>query len=150
MQLGITLKLGAGNPVDIDKVLEAERLGYSQVWAGEAYGTDAVTPITWVLARTTKIKAGIDKLHGMIAKAGRQPSDVALAYRVSTHGEKLPAKADDGERRLFSGGDQDIIADLRALKEIGVVAADFTLVGPDLEASLATMKRFREDVLNKV
>jgi probable F420-dependent oxidoreductase len=97
-----------------------------------------------------RYKAGIEKLHGMIAKAGRKPSDVALAYRVSTHGETLPAKADDGERRLFSGSNQDIIADLRALKEIGVVAADFTLVGPDLESSLATMKRFREDVLNKV
>jgi len=28
------------------------------VWAGEAYGTDAVTPVSWVLARTSKIKAG--------------------------------------------------------------------------------------------
>jgi probable F420-dependent oxidoreductase len=97
-----------------------------------------------------RYKAGIEKLHGMIVKAGRKPADVALAYRVSTHGEKLPAKADDGERRLFSGSNQDIIADLRALKEIGVVAADFTLVGQDVEASLAAMKRFREDVLNKV
>ncbi len=97
-----------------------------------------------------RYKAGIDKLHGMIEKAGRRKTDVALAYRVATHGEKLPAKADDGERRLFSGSNQDIIDDVRALREIGVVAVDFTLVGPDLEASLATMKRFREDVLNKV
>jgi alkanesulfonate monooxygenase SsuD/methylene tetrahydromethanopterin reductase-like flavin-dependent oxidoreductase (luciferase family) len=28
------------------------------VWAGEAYGTDAVSPIAWVLARTSRIKAG--------------------------------------------------------------------------------------------
>ncbi|MBN9563319.1 MAG: LLM class F420-dependent oxidoreductase [Alphaproteobacteria bacterium] len=74
MQLGITLKLGAGNPVDIDKVLEAERLGYSQVWAGEAYGTDAVTPITWVLARTTKIKAGT----GIMQMQARTPTCVAM------------------------------------------------------------------------
>src|SRR6185312_12132898 len=74
MQLGITLKLGAGNPVDIDKVLEAERLGYSQVWAGEAYGTDAVTPIAWVLARTTKIKAGT----GIMQMQARTPTCVAM------------------------------------------------------------------------
>jgi F420-dependent oxidoreductase-like protein len=42
----------------MDLVLEAERLGFDAVWAGEAYGTDAVSPIAWVLARTTRIKAG--------------------------------------------------------------------------------------------
>jgi len=28
------------------------------VWAGEAYGSDAVSPVAWVLARTSRIKAG--------------------------------------------------------------------------------------------
>ncbi len=97
-----------------------------------------------------RYQAGVDKLRGLVEKAGRKPSDVALAYRVATHGERLPDKADDGERRLFSGGNQDIIGDLRALRDVGVVAVDFTLVGADVEASLTTMKRFREDVLNKV
>ena len=40
------------------RVLEAERLGFHQVWTGEAYSTDAVSPVAWILARTTKIKAG--------------------------------------------------------------------------------------------
>lgn len=75
---------------------------------------------------------------------------MALAYRVSTHGKALADKASDGERRLFSGSKQDIIADIRALRDVGVVAIDFNLGGPDLDASLATMKRFREDVLEKV
>ncbi len=74
MQLGITLKVSAGNPVDMDKVLEAERLGYSQVWSGEAYGTDAVTPIAWVLARTTKIKAGT----GIMQMQARTPTCAAM------------------------------------------------------------------------
>ncbi len=78
MQLGITLKLGAGNPVDIDTVLEAERLGFSQVWAGEAYGTDAVTPITWVLARTTKIKAGT----GIMQMQARTPTCAAMTAQT--------------------------------------------------------------------
>jgi F420-dependent oxidoreductase-like protein len=42
----------------MDLVWEAERLGFEAVWAGEAYGTDAVTPVAWVLARTSRIKAG--------------------------------------------------------------------------------------------
>ncbi len=78
MQLGITLKLGAGNPVDIDHVLEAERLGFSQVWAGEAYGTDAVTPIAWVLARTSKIKAGT----GIMQMQARTPTCAAMTAQT--------------------------------------------------------------------
>ncbi len=97
-----------------------------------------------------RYKAGVDKLRGLIAKAGRREADVALTYRVARHGEPLPDKADDGERRMFSGSNQDILDDLRAFKAMGVAAVDFTLVSQDIDTSLATMKRFREDVLNKV
>jgi F420-dependent oxidoreductase-like protein len=54
----MTLKFSPASGVDMDLVSEAERLGYDAVWAGEAYGSDAVTPIAWVLAQTNKIKAG--------------------------------------------------------------------------------------------
>jgi F420-dependent oxidoreductase-like protein len=42
----------------MDLVWEAERFGYEAVWCGEAYGTDAITPVASVLAQTKKIKAG--------------------------------------------------------------------------------------------
>jgi F420-dependent oxidoreductase-like protein len=58
----------------MEQVLEAERLGYDSVWAGESYGTDAVTPITWVLARTTKIKAGT----GIMQMSARTPTCAAM------------------------------------------------------------------------
>jgi F420-dependent oxidoreductase-like protein len=60
MKLGLVLRTtGDARPrVDMDAVLEAERLGYASVWCGEAYGSDAVSPIAWVLARTSRIKAG--------------------------------------------------------------------------------------------
>ena len=58
MKLAITLKFSPSTGVDMDLVREAERLGYDAVWCGEAYGTDAVTPVAWVLAQTKKIKAG--------------------------------------------------------------------------------------------
>jgi F420-dependent oxidoreductase-like protein len=44
--------------IDMGLILEAEGLGYDAVWAGEAYGTDAVSPVAWALARTSRIKAG--------------------------------------------------------------------------------------------
>jgi F420-dependent oxidoreductase-like protein len=59
MKLGIVLGYsGSEFSLPIDRVLEAERLGFDSVWTSEAYGSDAVTPAAWVLARTTRIKVG--------------------------------------------------------------------------------------------
>jgi F420-dependent oxidoreductase-like protein len=59
VKLAATIKFLPGHAgIDMELVLEAERLGFDAVWAGEAYGTDAVSPVAWVLARTTRIKAG--------------------------------------------------------------------------------------------
>lgn len=42
----------------MDLVLEAERLGFDSVWTSEAYGSDAITPATWILSQTSKIHVG--------------------------------------------------------------------------------------------
>jgi F420-dependent oxidoreductase-like protein len=44
--------------VDIDLILEAEKLGFDSVWTAEAYGSDAVSPAAWILAQTSKINVG--------------------------------------------------------------------------------------------
>ncbi len=75
MQLGITIDMSGPHPkLDMDRVLEAERLGFTQVWTGEAYSTDAVSPIAWILARTTKIKAGT----GIMQMSARTPACAAM------------------------------------------------------------------------
>lgn len=59
MKLGlITGYSGRGMGLPLDLIKHAERLGYESVWTSEAYGSDAVTPATWILANTTKIKVG--------------------------------------------------------------------------------------------
>jgi F420-dependent oxidoreductase-like protein len=58
MKLAIALRVSPESGIDMETVWEAERLGYEAVWCGEAYGTDAVTPVAWVLAQTKRIKAG--------------------------------------------------------------------------------------------
>ncbi len=42
----------------LDLILEAERLGFDSVWTAEAYGSDAITPLAWVGAQTTRIRLG--------------------------------------------------------------------------------------------
>ncbi len=59
MKLGIIAGYSpASMSVPMDNILEAERLGYDSVWTAEAWGSDAVSPAAWILARTTKIKVG--------------------------------------------------------------------------------------------
>ena len=59
MKLGILLGLATTDfRIDVDAILEAEALGYDSVWSSEAYGSDAVSPAAWVLARTSKIRVG--------------------------------------------------------------------------------------------
>jgi F420-dependent oxidoreductase-like protein len=75
MKLGILLRTaGAVTTIDMDLVLEAERLGYDSAWTGEAYGGDAVTPIAWMLARTTRIKGGT----GIMQMPARTPACAAM------------------------------------------------------------------------
>ena len=75
MQLGITMRINGATPqLSMDEVLEAERLGYESVWSGEAWGTDAVSPVAWVLARTTRIKAGT----AIMQMQARTPSCAAM------------------------------------------------------------------------
>ncbi len=74
MRLGLILGLSGARPrFDLDLVLEAERLGYDSVWSSESYSTDAVSPAAWVLARTTRIKAGT----GIMQMPARTPACAA-------------------------------------------------------------------------
>jgi F420-dependent oxidoreductase-like protein len=59
MRLGLTAGYsGANLEVPIGLIQEAERLGFDSVWTAEAYGSDAVTPLAWIAAQTTKIRLG--------------------------------------------------------------------------------------------
>ena len=59
MRLGLNIGYsGAKMEIPWDLVVEAENLGIDIVWSAEAYGSDAITPLAWIGAKTTKIKLG--------------------------------------------------------------------------------------------
>jgi F420-dependent oxidoreductase-like protein len=60
MRLGVNLGYwGAGNDADnLELAREADRLGYSVVWAAEAYGSDSPTVLAWIAAQTERIDVG--------------------------------------------------------------------------------------------
>jgi F420-dependent oxidoreductase-like protein len=75
MQLALNLNYsGASVALDLDKVLEAERLGYTSVWTAEAYGSDAVTPAAWIAARTEYLHVGT----GIMQIPARTPAMTAM------------------------------------------------------------------------
>ena len=55
--LGANLTSRSGQGVRAQAQL-AEQLGFESVWAGEAYGSDAVTPLTWAAATTETLRIG--------------------------------------------------------------------------------------------
>ena len=63
------------NPLDrVQAAVEAESLGYDSAWAAEAWGTDAVTPLAWLGALTTRIKLG----SAIMQIPGRTPANTAM------------------------------------------------------------------------
>ena len=59
MRLGlVTSNFGPKLTIPWDAILEAEKLGFDSVWTAEAYGNDAIVPLSFIAARTTKIGLG--------------------------------------------------------------------------------------------
>jgi F420-dependent oxidoreductase-like protein len=59
MKLGLMgVGFGATIDIDLDFIRRAERLGFDSTWTAEAWGNDAVTTATWILAHTETIKVG--------------------------------------------------------------------------------------------
>ena len=90
-----------------------------------------------------RFEGGIDRLRKMARDAGRDPKDVTLAYRFSQFGKSIPEKADNGDRRLGSGDAAAIAADLRALRDLDIIAVDFSFGGDTAETVLAEMRQFQ-------
>ena len=75
MKLALTLGYsGARMTLDMDLVREVERLGYDSVWSAESYGSDAITPVAWIAALTSRIHVGT----GIMQMAGRTPAATAM------------------------------------------------------------------------
>jgi len=76
MQLALNQGLSGAASLsgDLDRVLEAERLGYDSVWTSESYGSDAVTTATWIAARTQRMHVGT----AIMQMAGRTPAATAM------------------------------------------------------------------------
>jgi F420-dependent oxidoreductase-like protein len=75
MQLGLSIGYsGATYEVPVSLVQRAEALGYDTVWTAEAYGSDAMTPLAFLAAKTARIKL----CTGIVQLAARTAANVAM------------------------------------------------------------------------
>lgn len=83
LKLGLALGYWGAQPPTNHVALaqEAERLGYDSVWTAEAYGSDAITPLTWIGAHTERIRLGT----GVIQLSARTPTATAMAAMTLDH-----------------------------------------------------------------
>jgi alkanesulfonate monooxygenase SsuD/methylene tetrahydromethanopterin reductase-like flavin-dependent oxidoreductase (luciferase family) len=83
VKLGLRLGYwGAGpDPGAAEQVAAAEDLGFDSVWTAEAYGSDALTPLAWLGARTSRVRLGTS----VVQISARTPTATAMAALTLDH-----------------------------------------------------------------
>jgi F420-dependent oxidoreductase-like protein len=75
MRLGLMLGYsGAQMHIDWDLVQAAEDNNFDSIWTAESWGSDAISPLAWIGARTKRIKLGT----GIMQLPGRSPANTAM------------------------------------------------------------------------
>ncbi|ETT25971.1 5,10-methylenetetrahydromethanopterin reductase [Rhodococcus aetherivorans] len=83
MRVGIAAGYwGSGPPRNVERMLaEAEALGVDSFWTAETYGSDALTPLAWWGAQTSRIKLGTS----VCQMSARTPTALAMAAQTLDH-----------------------------------------------------------------
>jgi F420-dependent oxidoreductase-like protein len=83
MKLGLQLGYWGAqpNPFAVSLAQEAERLGFDSVWTGEAWGSDAFTPLAWIGAHTERIRL----CTGVVQMSARTPAATAMHALTLDH-----------------------------------------------------------------
>jgi len=97
-----------------------------------------------------QFKTGLARLRRHCEQASRNPTEITLALRVTGVPDARPRETLEGEPELFTGHASDWVGDIKALEDLGVSAIDVRLFGDTAQASVDMMRRFRQDVMDKV
>ena len=82
LRAGLMLGYWAAQPLDgLPLVRRAEELGFASAWTAEAYGSDAVSPLAWWGAHTSRIELGT----GLMQLSARTPACTAMTAVTMDH-----------------------------------------------------------------
>jgi F420-dependent oxidoreductase-like protein len=89
MRLGLNFGYWGSSKGDhVALAREAERLGYHSLWTAEAYGSDCITPLTWLAAKTERIHVGTAIMQ-MPARSPAMTAMTAATLDLLTGGRML-------------------------------------------------------------
>jgi len=89
MKLGLNLGYwGADGADNVVLAQEADRLGYHAVWTAEAYGSDSVSTLVWLAAKTNRINVGTAIMQ-MPARTPAMTAMTAATIDLLTNGRFL-------------------------------------------------------------
>jgi probable F420-dependent oxidoreductase len=95
-----------------------------------------------------RLREGIEGLHRVAEKAGRDPGTIDIGYLWFGPPVWSAQQSPDG-RQLFSGSASDMLEDVAALEKAGARHAILYLQRPTIEETLDTIQRFGEEVVRK-
>ncbi|PXY22364.1 LLM class F420-dependent oxidoreductase [Prauserella muralis] len=83
MKLGYHIGYWSSGPPEgaLEAIVEAERLGFESVWTAEGYGSDALTPLAWWGAATSRVTLGTN----IVQMSARTPTATAMAAMTLDH-----------------------------------------------------------------
>ncbi|PRX45165.1 F420-dependent oxidoreductase-like protein [Prauserella shujinwangii] len=83
MKLGYHLGYWSSGPPEgaLEAITTAEDLGFDSVWTAEGYGSDALTPLAWWGASTSRITLGTN----IVQLSARTPTATAMAAMTLDH-----------------------------------------------------------------
>jgi F420-dependent oxidoreductase-like protein len=83
LKLGVNLGYWAGGPPPnvAETVRAAEEVGVDSIWTAESYGSDALTPLAWWGAATSRVKLGT----AIVQLSARTPAATAMAAMTLDH-----------------------------------------------------------------
>ncbi|TNC25368.1 LLM class F420-dependent oxidoreductase [Amycolatopsis alkalitolerans] len=83
MKLGYHLGYWQSGPPEgaLEAILAAEDLGFDSVWTAEGYGSDALTPLAWWGASTSRVKLGTN----IVQMSARTPTAVGMSALTLDH-----------------------------------------------------------------
>ena len=89
--------------------------------------------------------AYVRRIHRYAEDAGRDPSEIDLAYSAGWYNDR-EARIIDGQRQLFTGTPEQVAGDIKAFEDAGVRHMMLGFQADTLKETLERMERFANDV----
>ncbi|MGH2889658.1 MAG: LLM class F420-dependent oxidoreductase [Solirubrobacteraceae bacterium] len=132
LRLGLNLGYWPGGPPPgvTEAIAAAEELGFDSIWTAEAYGSDALMPLAWWGAATSRVKLGT----AIVQISARTPAATAMAAMTLDHlsgGRMILGLGVSGPQVVEGWYGQPFAKPLARMREyIGILRAIWAREGP--------------------